>query len=208
MLHQDKLYMAGGNAVSPAVYDVRDGKCLNDPSQLAACESTSPRGWELFLVGNRVTACGCPFYTNPEIPVYDHTVTKKILHCPAGAQDVVWLDNSKLLCHKPLDKDVLSRCVTDEKIARHITQAWGGFKVDQAPLWQRDCPESTAVAVAKNAVLVADKKNLAALDLSTGRRLWSQPLPAPTVPWGLAVDRKGRAILTLTDGQILAIGRK
>ncbi|NIP86746.1 MAG: hypothetical protein GTO03_14775, partial [Planctomycetales bacterium] len=58
LLCEDKLYMAGGNAVSPAVYNVADGRCLNDPAPLAGCESTSPRGWELFLVGGRVVACG------------------------------------------------------------------------------------------------------------------------------------------------------
>jgi len=29
LLHGGRLYMAGGNAVSPAVYDIRDGRCLN-----------------------------------------------------------------------------------------------------------------------------------------------------------------------------------
>ena len=208
LLHEDKLYLAGGNAVSPAVYDIRDGACLNDPKTLTACESTSPRGWELFLIGNRVIACGCPFYTNPDIPVYDHTVTKKILHCPTGQQDVVWLDNAKLLCYAPLDKNALSQCVTDEKVPKHITQAWGQFKVPQKPLWQHDCPGSIAVAVAKNAVLIADASHVTALNLSNGKQLWTQPLPAAPVPWGLAVNRTGRTILTLVDGQVLAIGNK
>ena len=208
LLHQDKLYLAGGNAVSPAVYDIRDGACLNDPESLTACESTSPRGWELFLIGDRVIACGCPFYTNPDIPVYDHTVTKKILHSPTGQQDVVWLDNSKLLCYQPLDNDALSQCVTDDRIPKHITQAWGQFKVAEKPLWQHDCPGSIAVATAKNVVLVADASHVSALDLSNGKQLWTQPLPAAPVPWGLAVDRTGRVIVTLVDGQVLGIGQK
>ena len=208
LLHEDKLYLAGGNAVSPAVYDIRDGACLNDPESLTACESTSPRGWELFLIGDRVIACGCPFYTNPDIPVYDHTVTKKILHSPTGRQDIVWLDNSRLLCYQPLDKDALSQCVTDQKIPKHVTQAWGQFKIAEKPLWQHDCPGSIAVAVAENAVLVAGASNVAALDLSSGKQLWRQALPAAPVPWGMAVDRTGRVILTLVDGQVLGIGQK
>ena len=79
-----KLYLAGGNAVSPAIYDQRDGNCLNDPASLAQCESTSPRGWELFLVGDRVIACGRPYYAHPDLDVYDHTVSKKILHTSSG----------------------------------------------------------------------------------------------------------------------------
>jgi len=208
LLYEDKLYLAGGNAVSPAVYDIHNGRCLNDPAPLANTESTSPRGWELFLVGNRVIACGRPFYTRPDIPVYDHTVTKKMLHASIGRRDVVWINNSRLLCCKPLDKGVLSRCVTDEKIPRHITQAWGEFKVSGKPLWQYGCPESIAVALTTNAVVVADASKVTAIDLSNGEPLWSQRLPSAPVPWGMAVDRNGRVILSLVDGRVLCIGRK
>jgi len=208
LLYEDKLYLAGGNAVSPAVYDTRDGRCLNDPAPLAGCKSTSPRGWELFLVGNRVIACGSPFYSHPDIPVYDHTVTKKLLHASTGQRDIVWIDNSKLLCYEPLDKDTLSRCVTDEKIPMHIIQAWGEFKVSEKPLWQHNCPDSIAVAVTKNAVIIADASQVTALELHSGKRLWSQTLPSAPVPWGLAVDGKGRVILTLVDGQVLCIGER
>jgi hypothetical protein len=206
LLYENKLYLAGGNAVSPAVYDIRNGRCLNDPSPLANTESTSPRGWELFLVGNRVIACGSPLYTLPDIPVYDHTVTKKLLHASTGRRDVVWIDNSKLLCYEPLDKGALSRCVTDEKTPRHITQAWGEFKVSKKPLWQYVCPKSVAVAMTKNAVVVADVLKVKAIDLNSGNQLWSQKLPSAPVPWGMAVDRHGRVLLSLVDGRVLCIG--
>jgi hypothetical protein len=208
ILYDDKLYLAGGNAVSPAVYDIEDGRCLNDPAPLANTESTSPRGWELFLVGGRVSACGSPFYTHPDIPVYDHTVTKKLLHASNGQRDMVWINNGKLLCYKPLDKDALSKCVTDEKIPRHITQAWGEFKVSDKPLWQYVCPKSVAVAMTKNAVVVADVLKVKAIDLNTGEQLWSYKLPSAPVSWGMAVDRDGRVVLSLVDGQVLCIGKK
>ena len=208
LFHDGKLHLAGGNAVSPAVYDARDGRCLNDPAPLAQCQSTSPRGWELFLVGDRVIACGGPFYAHPDIPVYDHTVTKKLLHTSTGQFDVVWLDGSKLACYKPLERETLSRCVTDEKIPRHITQAWGEFRVPEKPLWQRDFPGSVAVAVSDGAVVIADASRVTALKLDGGAKLWSQPLPASPVPWGMAVDRAGHVILTLVDGQVVCIGKK
>ncbi|MHC4631309.1 MAG: outer membrane protein assembly factor BamB family protein [Planctomycetota bacterium] len=207
LLYQDKLYLAGGNAVSPAVYDISDGRCLNGSASLARCESSNPRGWELFLAGHRVIACGDPFYSPPDVTVYDHTVTKKMLHASTGQRDIVWLDNNKLLCYEPLSKDTLSRCVTDEKIPRHITQAWGQFKVSEKPLWLHDCPGSIAVAVAKNAVVIADASQVAALDLTDGRTLWSQTVPSAPVPWGLAIDRDGRIIVTLEDGKVLCFGR-
>jgi hypothetical protein len=206
LLHQDKLYLAGGNAVSPAVYTLQDGACLNDPMALTQGESTSPRGWELFLVGNRVIACGSPFYAHPNIPVYDHTVFKKMLHASTGHYDIVWLDNQQLSCYAPLSTEALSRCVTDEKIPRHITQAWGEFKVSEKASWQKKTPGSVALAVAQNAVVMADTKKVTALSLKDGKTLWSEALPAAPVPWGMAVDRDGRVILTLVDGRVICLG--
>ncbi|MCP4263397.1 MAG: PQQ-binding-like beta-propeller repeat protein [Planctomycetes bacterium] len=206
LLNGNKLYLAGGNAVSPAVYDIRNGRCLNDPAPLTNTESTSPRGWELFLVGDKVIACGKPFYTRPDIPVYDHTVTKKLLHASSGQRDMVWIDNGRLLCYEPLDKGALNKCVTDEKIPRHITQAWGEFKVSNKALWQYVCPKSVAVAMTKNAVVVADVLKVIAIDHNSGKQLWSQRLPSAPVPWGMAVDRDGRVILSLVDGRVLCIG--
>jgi hypothetical protein len=155
-----------------------------------------------------VIACGSPLYTHPDIPVYDHTVTKKLLHASAGQCDIVWIDNNRLACYEPLDMDVLSRCVTDEKIPKHITQAWGEFKTSDKPLWQHSCEGSLALAVAKNAVVIADSTRVVAVELSSGKRLWSQRLPAAPVPWGMAIDRAGRVILTLVDGRVISIGER
>lgn len=200
-----RLYLAGGNAVSPAVYDMRNGKCLNDPTNLADCQSTSPRGWELFLVGDRVIACGAPFYADPDIPVYDHTVTKKLLHTRAGDFDVLWQDNAKLACYKSLGKDSLNKSVTDERIPRHVTQAWGTLKVSEKPVWQTDVPGSLAIAVGKTKLVIADSARVAALSLESGEEMWSRQLPAAPVPWGLAVDSQGRVILSLVNGRLLCM---
>ena len=205
--HAGNLYLAGGNAVSPAMYDERDGRCLNDAAPLANCESTSPRGWELFLVGDRVIACGKPYYSHPDLDVYDHTVTSKMFHTSVADRDIVWVDNQRLLCYEPLETEALNRCVTDEKIPRHITQTWGEFKVDQQPLWGFNTTGGNAIAVTENAVVMAIGSNVVALNIKSGQRLWTHKLPATAVPWGLAVDRDGRAILTLTDGQVMCVGR-
>lgn len=207
LANQGLLYLAGGNAVSPAVYDQRDGKCLNDPDPLARCESTSPRGWELFLVGDRVIACGRPYYAHPDIPVYDHTVTKKILHARSGDRDIVWLDNTTLMCFDQISNEALNRCVTDEKIPRHITQAWGEFKVDQSPHWGLTTKDATALGIGSNSVLVGTNEGVMAVDIRSGKLLWAQRLPAPVVPWGLAIMRNGNAVLTLTDGQVVCVGK-
>ncbi len=58
----------------------------------------------------------------------------------------------------------------------------------------------------KNAVVVADVSKVIAIDLNRGKQLWSQRLPSAPVPWGMAVDRNGRVILSLVDGRVLCIG--
>jgi outer membrane protein assembly factor BamB len=72
LFHDGKLYLAGGNAVSPAVFDFADGRCLNNPP--GGMGSQAPRGRELYLVSNRVAVSGQPLYSQPQTPVFDQSV--------------------------------------------------------------------------------------------------------------------------------------
>lgn len=206
LLHADRLYLASGNAFSPAIYSTADGHCLNDPAPLARCESTSPRGWELYLVGNRVIAAGKPFYAHPDIPVYDVTVTKRILHATNGQRDIVWTDGQKLACFPPISPSALNLAPTDEKRGQHIIQPWGGFQPNLPPVWTLACSNSVSVALAQNAALIAYPDSLVALRLTDGSSLWTQPLPAPPVPWGLALGSAGQCLLSLTNGALVCFG--
>ena len=73
LLDGGKLYLAGGDAVSPGVFDLSTGKCLNDPP--TALGSSAPRGRELKLMPNgNVAVSGQPFYSHPAFPVFDKSV--------------------------------------------------------------------------------------------------------------------------------------
>jgi hypothetical protein len=73
LLYEDKLYLAGGNAASPAVFDINNGRCLD-----AGKKNRSGR--ELWLsasknkdgetVKRHVVAVGQPFYSIPGRPVF------------------------------------------------------------------------------------------------------------------------------------------
>lgn len=80
LLHEGKLYLAGGNTVSPAVFDAKTGRCLNPPP--TGMGSRAPRGRELVLVGNQVRATGQPLYSLPSAPVFDQSVqwTEPVVH--------------------------------------------------------------------------------------------------------------------------------
>jgi outer membrane protein assembly factor BamB len=73
LLDDGKLYLAGGSAASPAVFDIADGKCLS-PGQKGR------RGRELHLTVSknergetqrRTDVVGQPLYATPENPVFE-----------------------------------------------------------------------------------------------------------------------------------------
>jgi len=210
----DKLYLAGGTVVSPAVYNLADGQNLNDPKQLAQFTSIRPRGWELFQVGEHVIASGPPLYGHPKYPPPEPAVSEKVLIAPSSDKDVVWLSNRKVMCFNRLDREKLSACVLHWDTAELMISGWGRFEVPDQPLWQYESenssawpPPQTALAVGKNAVILAENSKMTAFNLNDGHVLWSKSLPSPTVPWGLAVDRNGQVLVTLKNGQILCFGK-
>jgi len=205
LLNNDKLYMPGGTSISPAVYDIKTGRCLNDPKLLERVfspdqriyKTISPRGWELYVLGKQVLARGKPFYAHPKWPVYDHSVRQKMLVATTGDKRVVWANTEKILCFINSGNEQYPK----------LYAAWGKTDIPGLePLWEYDCKTSTAFAVCSNAVVVAKEKEVVALTLEEGKVLWSQPIPLPTVAWGLAVDRYGRVIVVLEDGRVLCFG--
>ena len=215
LLHKDRLYMAGGNVISPAIYDKKDGRCLNtlvdewggqtppeDPEWQYSPEVRSnearqkkwgkvPRGCELFLIDGEVVAFDRLLYSPKEY----------------------WAGryfSGQLLQAGP--EDALIR-VLDNRVARVIpgvgdgppTAAWRVAGVEQP----------RAMAVGANAVIVAGGRTEAAgqaatpcslpFSLADGSTMWSTELPAPPSWWGVAIDRAGRIGVTLQDGSILGL---
>ena len=200
LLHRGKLFLASGTSLSPAVYDIANGKCLNDPAPLARCNSSSPRGWELSLVADQVTACGKPFYAHPKYGVFDRTVFNKIFLASTSDRDVVWIGNErnrKIICFDDIDERSLRGKVDWRKLA-----------IRNKSLWEFDCKSSFAFAAGKNALIIASASKVITLDLTNGGKLWSEALPAPPVEWGLAVDRDGRVVVALEDGQVVCFGQR
>ena len=203
LIHDGKLFLAGGNAVSPAEYDLATGECLNSQSIARVrganlqMGSTRPRGWELYLVADDIRVAGKPYYAHPKYPVFDSTVFNKTLFATDGGYDLAWANNTKLLCFAGLQADRAD-------LQRSL---WGKTQSKLAkPTWEFDCPKSVAVAVCPNAVVIATPTEIIALSLQDARVLWKQALPAAPVPWGLAVNREGKVIVTLEGGRVLCFG--
>jgi len=204
LIADGKLHLAGGNAISPAVYDLADGRCLNDPAILRArprnnlLGAVSPRGSELYRVGNHVLAAGKPLYAHPDHPVFDPTVVNKTLLAPAGDHVVAWVNSARLMCFPRAELPMLEKTFLAD---------WGRQPRLQglARTWEIECKDALALAVGPNAVVVAKPAEVVAHRLADGTRLWNTPLPAPPVPWGLAVTREGRIVVALTGGKVIGI---
>jgi outer membrane protein assembly factor BamB len=147
LLHEGRLYLAGGNTVSPGVFDAATGVCSNTPP--TSFGGAAPRGRELVLAGAKVKVVGQPLYSPPEFPVFDRAAH--------WDPPVVTTANARV-----------------------------------SLVLQQGTPDRTWVLEAKG------------LD---GRLLWTQPLPAEPVRWGLAVDAAGRIVVTLRSGQVLCLGQ-
>ncbi|MCL5280485.1 MAG: PQQ-binding-like beta-propeller repeat protein [Planctomycetes bacterium] len=207
LLHEGKLYMPGGTSVSPAVYDAATGKCLNDGAQLAQCASRMPRGWELSLLGDQVVACGKPFYGHPAYDVYDGTVFNRVFLASMKDTSIAWTADARtqrVMGFKNFDHQGLARKMANP--GNRFQVNWGQIAPSTKPAWSAEFKKASAMAVCRNAVLLAAEKELVALSLADGAVLWRQPLPKPPAPWGLAVDGAGRAVVTLTDGEVLCFG--
>ena len=84
---------------------------------------------------------------------------------------------------------------------------WMRLGIRKEPLWSHQCSQSVAIAVCSNAVLVAEKSKIVALNLKNGSVLWSHKLPSPAVSWGLAIDSNGRVVVTLENGTVQCFAR-
>jgi len=214
LIQNGKLYLAGGTSLSPAIYDLSDGRCLNDLKPLDLVGSTAIRGQELFAIGDQVVAGGKPLYAHPDFPVWDPTVFNKMLHTSADRIDIIWLNSRKLLAYNPISKAVLNRSVGPTPTEPvYMIPGWGKLDTSQKPRWEYECGQVAAIARSKNAVLVAGIRELGsptveAVDIQTGEPFWKWgiQLPGLPVPWGMAIDGKGRIVLTLREGHVLCFG--
>ena len=188
LLDAGRLCMAGGNVVSPAVYDPRDGRCLNTLDDEWA---KAPRGRDLFLIAGQVTAFDRPLYAPKEYWTGRYF-----------ARYLLQAQNEHALVRATLGR--LGRFDPAAAAQKEPKPVWESMLFEQ--------PE--ALALGSNAVVACGKLKgagdgdqarfgVAAYAIDDGRVLWQEPLEAMPAIWGMALDSQGRVVIALEGGGIV-----
>jgi outer membrane protein assembly factor BamB len=176
LVHQGALWMAGGNLVPVARYDLKDGSFTR---------STGGRGKDLFILDGKVQASGVGLYWRPEDAHY-----LSFAAFPAE-KGFIAVTEQQL---------GLAEALTPQNRPVYAWQA-KPFGETNAVVVYKDGVLVAGLDRTGAGPEVRTSAGLAAV--SEGKVLWKVALPAPAVGWGLAVDRDGRVLAALQDGRLL-----
>jgi outer membrane protein assembly factor BamB len=209
-----RLMLAGGNVASPAVFDLADGTCLNQPP--GPRPPHAHRGSEIgAFVGGALMLGGQRLYTDPTDPITTNQGVDLLgpgvapgKHLPGRVPPAVGNGVVVMAAQGPLV------CADAEAIADWLTvqDKQARFK----PRWVVESVQSAvATAISANAVLAAGREQVAegqptrwvaaAFDLASGRELWRESLPSAPLPGGLCLEAGGRVIVVLEDGGVIGL---
>jgi len=187
LLHGEQLYLAGGNMVSPAVYDIQDGRCLSTLDDEGSV--LAPRGRELFLVDDEIRVFNKLLYG-------EHDNTREDIGMEFAQAD---------------SGDVLIRGSRGRLVR---IERGTGLDKNVEGIWEsKQFGKISSLALGKNAVVVAGQLSssaddpsisnaVAALSLENGQTLWTEPLPDKPVYSAVALDAGGRIHVTTENGKI------
>ena len=223
----NRLWMPGGNIISPACYTLQDGECLsrsvgNGSPRTNRGEEIGVLREEYLIFGGRLRYSGVHNYVNPGA----FTIAKigsggiaKAVHVGFGKIPPAWSRTSFVMANGPRSVPV---CVEIAAIVDYLEKATPANLRQQfryantlKKRWTaRELEDSDTVAfvIAKNTVLTAleiqrprslsSNWTLAGLDPETGKVMWKQRLPSAALPGGILVDRHGRIIVVHEDGSV------
>lgn len=216
-----KVFMPGGNVVSPAVYDAATGAYEGVP--LADGSPRSNRGEELgllgddhLLLGGRLQFSARENVVDPgtfdSVPISD--LGAKPLSLVKGKIPPTWNDRWFVF--------VNGRLTAPQAWNMGELQTYLGTRKAQdlpTPVWTSDALEgrdTVALALGRESVLAVCEKpvsneiysqwSLCWLDAATGALLGESPLPSAPLTGGLAIDEEGRIFLAMADGTLLCHG--
>ncbi|MEQ2009372.1 MAG: PQQ-binding-like beta-propeller repeat protein, partial [Limisphaerales bacterium] len=224
------LLLAGGNVISPAMFDLKTGESLDKARAQGQPQANGGKfvgvvGDGYIIAGGRILyASARNVATKGSFVAWSPDRRSQSLNFggipPAWNDDTLAVVNFKYGKLAAFDTPKVTAAVTKETQKR--SDVIGPFQNNLVTLmttrqeqrWQTNLDadkfEALSIALTPNALLtVASYQDmgrarpqwfLIGLDPKDGRRLFRQELPAEPLPDGLLVDRAGRIMVTLMDG--------
>ncbi len=217
---EGRLWMPGGNVVSPAAYHLKTGEYLGNSPGDGSPQGN--RGEEIgifrdkhLILGGRLRFSPIENVVNPgqfagfAIQPQRGVGNAQRLH--QGKIPPTWNDDAMAMVDGRL---AVPACYDADAIEKYLQ---GGKK--PKPRWVAESlagSDTIALTLTPNAVLAIcempkarsrhSRWIICALDVNNGHMLWERTLPGDARPGGLAVDRDGRILVSLTDGGIVCYG--
>lgn len=214
-----KLWMAGGNVVSPAPYDLRSGEYTGRTPSDGSPHAN--RGEEVGVLAGKFLVYG----GRPQFSTLENVVNPEMFM--VSAVDGAPREFSRGMCCPTWNDELVVLVPTreDPPIA-FATKDWATFletgagEVDRpTPIWRASgLSDSTimALALASDSVLAACRTplprntqprwRLCMIDRKDGTISCDYDLPGPVRLNGLSIDRDGRVLVALADGGVYALG--
>jgi outer membrane protein assembly factor BamB len=178
LLHDGAIWMAAGNLVPIARYDLKDG---------TFSRSGGSRGKDLYVFDGRVQQSGVGLYWRPEDSHYIAAVSFGL--------EKGFLTVGEQTIGRAEERDAQGR-------PKYLWNA-KPFNDTNAVILAKDGLLVAGVDRAGTGADVKASGQLAAIDLADGKVRWKTALPGSPSGWGLARDKDGRTFVTLQDGRVL-----
>ena len=222
-----RLWLAGGNVVSPASYDLDTGEYRGNRPDDGSPRTN--RGEEIgvfadehIIQGGRLRFSAAKNVVNPgyfSAHTIDGENAGSELRIQEGKIPPAWNDEHFVVVPGPgsipmwLEADRLAASLDAGSVEK--ARRRGQLEPLAMASSLKDA-DTVAVALASNAVVAVSQQHVvgnlqgkwvvSAFDLGGGEVVWQQALPGAPIPGGVSIDRDGRVVVVLDDGRIVCLG--
>ncbi len=218
-----RLWMPGGNVISPATYDLKTGAYRGGSPGDGSPRAN--RGEEIgvfkdryVVLGGRLRYSAAKNVVNPGsfvgIEVASRARTPRSVALCGGKTVPAWdadgfvFVNGRNTRPAYCSAEAVEKHLSMRRASRGPRPMWAAKAFDNRDVVSLALTPRTVLAVCELQVhrTLASRWTLCTLDRENGSRKWEQDLYAPALSGGLLVDRDGRVIVVLQDGGVACFG--
>ena len=198
LLKGNTLYVNGGAPVGIVALDARTG---GSPKVIARNEA----GMETFLEPDGTPSCG-----GPELFCHEWartTIFKRHqgrVYFPTAGRHVALLDGRLFSARDLQALDRIVELMNKEPKASQRIRDVMRIPLSDPAVWAGKAADVCGLAIGSDGLVVLHRDGVEGVT-AEGRSLWTAPLPAPPVRWGIALTGS-QCVVTLSDGLVVGLG--